>query len=131
MSVSCDDRLAIIDLVTRYNHAFDTLDPEGWADTFTDDGEFVGDLGNPKGRSALIDHVRRFSTEPDFAAFRNGQHWVTNYVIDVSGDEATMSANYLYLISGEDGPSIAMMGSYRDDLKRSGGAWRFVRRVAS
>lgn len=131
MAVDDRDRWEILDLITRYNVAFDTLDAVAWADTFTDDGEFVGDLGNPKGRDALIAHVERFATEADFAPFRHGQHWVTNQQIDVQGETATMTASYLYIVPGDDGPRIAMMGGYRDDLRRTPDGWRFVRRLSS
>ena len=35
MSLTAEDRMQMIELVARYNHAIDSRDGEAWADTFT------------------------------------------------------------------------------------------------
>ena len=40
MPLSVEDRLAIQELIARYNHAIDGGDPDGWAATFAPDGTF-------------------------------------------------------------------------------------------
>ena len=40
MPLTAGDRMEMIELVARYNHAIDSRDAEAWADTFTEDGRF-------------------------------------------------------------------------------------------
>ena len=40
-----EDRLEILNLIASYSHAADRLDPEAYADCFTEDGAFVGRVG--------------------------------------------------------------------------------------
>ena len=40
-----EDRLEILNLIASYSHAADGLDPEAYADCFTEDGAFVGLVG--------------------------------------------------------------------------------------
>ena len=53
-NLTLQDRLEIADLYTRYNTTIDGGDADGWADTFTADGEFAGQF---KGRDALVGFV--------------------------------------------------------------------------
>jgi hypothetical protein len=52
MPLSTEDRLAILDLVARYNTTWDLGVPDGaarWASTFTDDGVFEIEVHGPEG----------------------------------------------------------------------------------
>jgi hypothetical protein len=40
-TITAEDRLAIAELLARYNHAIDHFEAEAWAALFTQDGELV------------------------------------------------------------------------------------------
>ena len=55
MPLTAEDRMEMIELVGRYNHAIDRRDAEAWADTFTEDGRFHAPPNHDiRGREALI-----------------------------------------------------------------------------
>ncbi len=78
MAISVEDRQAILELVARYNQAFDYGDTDAWVKTFTPDGIFADSGGfSVQGTEEL----RAFATErtPGSVASR---HWNTSHVIE-------------------------------------------------
>ncbi len=82
MALTTEDRLDILDLSARYNHAIDYGDAEGWADCFLPDGAF-GSTWQTRfaGRAALVDFARQAA-----AADTKSLHWTTNWVIEGDGE---------------------------------------------
>ena len=116
MPTTSEDRDEILQLLYRYNHAIDSGDAEGWADTWTDDGVF--DTGGPPitGRAGLV----------EFAAGVHGiRHIAANPVIDIDGDAARVMA-YVVVVQGN---TILVIGTTRDDVVRTPAGWRLARRV--
>jgi hypothetical protein len=127
MGLSVEDRVAIMELVSRYNFSIDHFEAEAWADTFAEDGMLIaGGTERAKGRANLIEYVakRRHAGEPRL------RHWVSNFLID--GDAAKAKLK-LYVMAfniakGLEAPYV--MGEYDDDLEKIGSAWKFkVRRM--
>jgi uncharacterized protein (TIGR02246 family) len=118
------DHLAIRELTARYNRAFDDVDAEAWADTFTPDG--VMEYGGPpiSGRDDLVAMSR--------ATGYGYVHVTTDPVIVVDGDRATQSCTLVVATrSKERGPvGVAMTGRYEDELVRTPDGWRLARRRA-
>ena len=111
-----EDRDEILQLLYRYNHAIDSGDAEGWADTFTPDAVFDAAGRVMSGREELV----------TFAASVHGsRHVVANPVIDVAGDTATVRA-YILLAHGT---PVSVAGTYADELVRTHDGWRFAKRV--
>ena len=122
MPLSTDDRLEILELAARYSHAVDHGDAEAYAGTFTDDGVFAAGGGEPvTGRAALAQTVT--ARPSDFVM----RHFTSNPVIEGDGDSATMQLYIEVKVLG-DQPRTLLLGRYRDQLRRVGGAWRFARR---
>lgn len=121
MALTSEDRLAIMELVARYNHAYDGGDAEAWAATFTEDGVFQSRGRRTQGREAL---VRRVEDRAERIATFKPRHLNNNFVIEGDGDSATLTCHVL-LMSGSD---VAAVGSYEDVLRRVDGAWRFTHR---
>lgn len=117
------DRIAIRELTARYNHAFDDVDPDAWAGTFTADGELVVHEGRTtRGHDALRALVER--------AGYGFVHITTDAVIDVAGDEARQVCTVLTAKRTRE-PKTATFsstGRYRDELVRTSDGWRFRRR---
>ncbi|MFN0026300.1 MAG: nuclear transport factor 2 family protein [Acidimicrobiales bacterium] len=129
MTLSTADRFEIHELVARYNKAIDTGDATGWADTFAEDGEFVGLVGTFKGRDQLEGFVREYVTNPEFAEWAASQHWTTNLVIDGDGERAELFAHVMMVHPEADGGRIVLVGWYEDRLARIDGRWRFTQRI--
>jgi uncharacterized protein (TIGR02246 family) len=129
VTLSTDDKVEIRELVSLYNKAMDTADPDGWVATFTSDGEFVGVTGTFCGTAALRAFAVRHATEEAYAEYAAAQHWVTNLVIEGSGDNATMFSHLMMVKPDGDRGSIILLGHYDDTLRRVDGQWRFARRV--
>ncbi|MPZ99950.1 MAG: nuclear transport factor 2 family protein [Dehalococcoidia bacterium] len=123
MTLSADDRLAILDLAARYNHAIDGGDASGWASTFTSDGIFVS-REEVTGTDALVAFARNFAQN-----LPGARHWTNNHVIEGDGDAATHSC-YLQLlnVAAEGGARVISTGTYRDQLTKVDGSWKFSRR---
>ena len=124
MGLSAADRIEILDLMARYNHAIDASDGPAWAATFVEDGLFEGSVGVPvRGRRAL----------EEFAASglqRRGEvrHLTNNVLIEGHGDDATLTAYLMMLRVGNGLPELVRTGVYRDTLRRVDGRWKFAHR---
>lgn len=121
------DRLDILDLTARYNHAIDSGDGESWAQTFTPDGIFRSARGDIVGRADLA----KFATDWFAGSEDTRRHWVCNQVVEVDGDTATQRA-YLQLVRSGSEPTILSTARYEDQLTRGADGWLFtVRHVMS
>ena len=110
-----EDRDEILQLLYRYNHAIDSGDAEGWADTFTEDGSLDAAGQLISGREGLVEFA---------SSVRGLRHLVANPVVDISGDAATVRAYLLVFM----GTAPAMIGTYEDEVVRTPAGWRFAKR---
>lgn len=80
------DRLELQDLVSRYSHIIDQGDYDNLVDVFTRDGwiDYTA-MGGVKGK---LEDIVTFLKNV-IPGFSNTQHMVSNYLFDISGDEAT------------------------------------------
>jgi ketosteroid isomerase-like protein len=98
-----------------------------WVDLFTEDATFEYGSHHLVGKSAIRENVQ--------ALLRNdrGKHLCVNSIIDVSGDTASVSSDFLKVNpiddgSGATGYGIGTMGRYEDQFVRQGGAWKIAKR---
>lgn len=119
MPLTIEDRVAIQDLVARYNHAIDLGAAEDWAATFTSDGTFESRGEVHAGADALLAFARGFKER-----MAGARHWNNNLLIEGDGDEARATC-YLQLWRGGE---LISKGTYVDTLRRLDGAWRFTSR---
>ena len=123
------DRLEIQELLVRYSHTIDSRDWDAFMEVFTPDAIIdYTEMGGPRGDLAS---TRAFlqSTMPLFSSY---QHLLTNFVIDITGDEAqarTTCINPMVLDRPDDGPHVFFCGLwYRDRLVRTPAGWRIADR---
>lgn len=123
MPLTSDDRLAILDLAARYNHAIDGADIDTWIACWTPDAHF-----EPPGKAVFDgpDGLREFA-QGHIAQSPNTRHWNANQVIDGDGDTATMSC-YLNFFGVKGGPQLLAAGTYQDTLRKLDGDWLFATR---
>ena len=120
------DKLEILELAARYNHAIDFGNGEAWAGTFTEDGVFKGGGPGPvQGREALAAFVGGFAQN-----MAGARHWTNNHVIDGDGDSATHTC-YLNLIQTKDGAKSVVTARYNDEVVKVDGAWKFASRTVN
>jgi ketosteroid isomerase-like protein len=117
-----DDYEAIRQLTARYNRAFDERDATAWLACWMPDGRFEFlDRGTViAGHAALAETIRTVDN--------TGRHTVSDFVIEVRGDQATQSCHLCELGIDDGQPVVRRFGRYTDDLVRDDGTWRFAHR---
>jgi ketosteroid isomerase-like protein len=125
-----EDQDAIWRLFMTYKEHLDQRDFKAYASLFTDDAEWIGNLGKcigPKQIESMLEQTLEV-----FASDRErAHHLVMDPVIDVDGDSATAKSNWAFITRSEtDAPVFLMLGTYYDELRRTPHGWRFSRRVA-
>lgn len=131
-----EDRALIEDLQARYMFAFDFGDPEGYANTFAEDGVINFGSGDIVGREAIAEFIRegredrleaRASTEQGAPSV--GRHIISNIVVEVDGDQARSVAYWSHMSSDDTGyGTVDFFGHYEDELVKIDGDWYFSRR---
>jgi hypothetical protein len=111
-----EDRDEILQLMYLYNHTIDGGEAEQWAGTFTPDGVLDAAGTLMSGHDELVAFAKSVS---------GLRHVVTNPVVQVEGDSASGRA-YIVVYHGT---STMVVGTYKDELVRGEGGWRFAKRV--
>lgn len=126
-----EDREQIMGLFMEYRRCLDTKDFSGYAELFSENGEFVAGEMVARGQAeirALVDGMRgNLLTETT----GDDLHVVVNPSIEVDGDRARARSTWIYIVRTEgDTPDVCKVGHYDDLLVRQDGRWRFERRDA-
>jgi hypothetical protein len=134
MTLSIEDRLAILDLVATYNHALDHGTALEWVSTFVHDGTFSSENrssgGTEKGwvyegRDELKELYESVHARLGTKAVR---HWNNNHLIEVAGDTASHSCYYMGIVVDGGVPTAHHTGIYYDQLKKTDDGWKFTHR---
>ena len=121
-----EEKDAIRELLARYCFLFDGGHFEEWLDLFTEDGAFdLGSRGRYQGRPALRAFLKIVPLVDGRPLMR---HFVTNTIIKVAGDSATV-ASYVLVVRGGDAVAIGVAGRYEDTVVKIDGTWRFKERL--
>jgi hypothetical protein len=129
---SADDAVEILDLLGRYSFAADEGTPEDYADVFTDDGAFVGRVGQPDeirvaGRDALI----RFATgaakrKASGAGLGTRHHHASPTILELTDTTAHVRSYLMVTVAGANG----LTSIYDDRLVKTPDGWRIAERRA-
>ncbi|WP_432855007.1 nuclear transport factor 2 family protein [Amycolatopsis sp. CA-161197] len=126
--MSAEDRLAILELAARYWQTVDTGDLQGFADTFTPDGELENFTGVGKGRETLAQWLNDF--EP---ARLGNRHYTANHLITKIDFDTASVWSYLVVTSVEPPrqktPRVAALARFDDRVVRVDGEWFFAHRT--
>jgi ketosteroid isomerase-like protein len=112
--------------MAAYTHALDDGRTDDVVALFCPDGvcEMPG-----QGRHAGHEALRQAYAQ--WAPRRPQRHLVANTLVtDWDGDEARATSDVVFLLKGEHGWTVQLVGRYHDVLHREGDAWRFHSRVA-
>jgi hypothetical protein len=112
--------------IAAYTQALDDGRTDDIVTTFcTDGGCDIPGLGTHEGHDALREAYARVQPR------RPQRHVVVNTLVtDWDDHEATAISDVLYLLQGDAGWAIQLVGRYHDTLHHDEGTWRFHHRAA-
>ncbi len=112
--------------IAAYTQALDDGRTDAVVATFcTDGGCDIPGLGAYEGHDALRDAYAKWTPR------RPQRHLVLNTLVtDWNDREARAISDVVFLLNGESGWTIQLVGRYEDTLHRVDGTWRFHRRAA-
>jgi hypothetical protein len=114
-----DDRHELAVLVSRLGRWLDEKSPGDGRGLFTEDAEVHTPGGVAKGVDALVEQARRNHRVPT-------QHFITDPLIEVDGDQAAIGANLLVVFAREEGPRL-LGERYELKAARTADGWRLSR----
>jgi len=112
--------------IAAYTHALDDGRTDDVVATFCADGAVdIPGMGTHEGRDAL--HAAYTKWKPR----RPQRHLVANTLVtDWDATRASAVSDVIFLLQGEGGWAVQVVGRYHDTLHRVDGTWRFHRRTA-
>ena len=124
MTLTADDRLALLELDARDSHAVDANDGAAWAACFTEDGVFVPSTGHIaggvyRGREQLAALGSDPGREPPT------RHWTVNHLFTEHADHVDGTCHAMRVEIGGDEPVVAAPAVYHDEIVEEGGRWLF------
>ncbi len=114
-------------IIAAYTQALDDGRTDDVVATFCPDGvcEIPG-MGTHRGRDALRDAYSRWQP------VRPQRHLVVNTLVkEWNGHEATAISDVVFMLLGDSGWAIQLVGRYHDTLHHDDGTWRFHHRRAT
>src|ERR1700753_2484593 len=117
-----EDKDAIRELLARYCFLLDGYRLSEFAALFTADGEWISRNGTAKGPEAIERLLRGLVPEP--ARGKRRKHFTANIIVELAGDSATVISNFLVVRDSENGPVVAVAGTYDDTVVRTGEGWK-------
>jgi ketosteroid isomerase-like protein len=122
MTLTADDRLAILEVIARYNRLADERDVEGTVALYTDTGYIDGDFSTGVGPDGLrADLPGIFAMEGTLK-----RHISINHLIDGDGARATVRS-LLLVVEGETLPAVGATADITDELHKQDGRWLLAR----
>jgi hypothetical protein len=112
--------------LAAYTQALDDGRTDDIVATFCPDGVLtIPQMGTHEGHDALR------AAYAKWAPRRPQRHLVVNTLVtDWDDHEATAVSDVIFLLQGDDGWAIQLVGRYHDTLHHDDGTWRFHRRAA-
>ena len=125
-ALSFEDKFAVMELITRYNHAVDGGNPDGVAACFLEDGKFEGISGR------FVGHTELRKLGMTVTPARLPRHIVSNILIELSPNEkdvAHIKSHLFYYEVTPKGFYFKTSGIYTDVVVRRNGQWKFRSRL--
>ena len=125
MSLTTDDRLAILDVITRADDAASRRNAEAYVALFSPDAVLDGAQGNHSGRDEF-----RASVQPIWAAEGPATlHLTLNPIVEPGpGPGQAITRSVLLIIDPGPPPAIRTAANITQDLQYSEGTWHITRR---
>jgi ketosteroid isomerase-like protein len=124
MASALEEKDAIRELLAEYCFRLDGADYDGMAGLFAEDGTWDTAFGKATGRTAIAGLARDIRARAGDNRPR-AIHLVTNIVIALDRDTATVRSNWTVVQNDPSGPKIGSGGGYADQMVKEGGRWLF------
>lgn len=125
-----EDRETIRELLVTYGRLLDDKDLRGYSNLFAEDGVWEGGIGSATGPTEIYGMLDRVYGQLAPDAYGNDYHIMSDFVIDVDGEEATAWSRWTWIVEGDDGkPAVQRSGHYEDTLVKAEGEWKFRHRL--
>ncbi len=115
-----DDESAIRRLLVEYCQYIDDGRFDAWIDLFSDQVVFVVMGMRKRGRDEVRDFI-----EPSQQADARGKHMMSEPLIHVDGDTATVTVDFVWVSKAGE---VGQAGRYHDTVTREPDRWRFATR---
>ena len=125
------DESAVRNVVARLAMLADEGDLEEYVDLFTDDARWDMPGSAIQGRENLLAGAIERRASGNVGPGSNTRHVITTQAVAVDGDEAFSDAYWQFWVNTATAPSIALFGTYRDRLVRTGVDWKLAQRTIS
>lgn len=112
--------VAVRGLLAAYCQTLDDGRFDDWVELFTEDCRFVVMGTRTRGR-----HELRALIEPNQTAELRGKHMISEPLIDLDGDAATVATDFMFISKTN---QILKAGRYHDVLRRHRDIWRIAGR---
>lgn len=121
------DRDEVFDLTVRYATAIDSRQYELLSTVFTEDADLnYGEVGQWKSAADIIEFM-----DLAHAGAANTLHRMSNQVIEIDNDTASVRTYVDALILAADGSGVNAIGFYDDAAVRTPDGWRISKRTFS
>jgi 3-phenylpropionate/cinnamic acid dioxygenase small subunit len=124
MPSAVEEKDAIREVLAEYCFRLDDGRFDEMAALFTEGGTWDTAFGKATGRSAIAELARNLRARVVEPRPR-GVHLVTNIVIALEGERATVRSNWMVMQNSPEGPRIGSGGAYDDEIVKEGGRWLF------
>jgi 3-phenylpropionate/cinnamic acid dioxygenase small subunit len=124
MPTAAEEKDAIREVLAEYCFRLDDGRFDEMAALFTEGGTWETAFGTATGRQAIAELARSLRTrvaEPRPRAV----HLVTNIVITLDGERATIRSNWMVMQNSPEGPRIGSGGAYNDEMVKEDAVWLF------
>jgi ketosteroid isomerase-like protein len=113
----------IRNLIATHAHLRDDGQLDEWPKNFLPDAHFTAKGVDRSGREAIKEHLNNLY----LSGGKGGRHFVGSSVIDLAGDSASATTDFVFVGPGEAGVfAVRALGRYHDRFEKTGeGAWRF------
>ena len=124
MTLTAEDRLDILEVVTLADNCATTRDVDAYVGLFTEDATMTGAMGAATGRDALRRAVSTvWAGEPATTL-----HVTLNPTIDDSDEEPSVTSIMLMVI-GDQAPRLLGWASVRQVVRRTAEGWKIASRA--
>ena len=134
--LTMEERIDLLDLISRYSHTWDGRKNAEWVDLFTDDAvikaSFRGQLAwSHDSKEARANFIETFYADAPKAGILQTRHFQTNTMFAKQPD-GTVHADTMFAVTfqfkGQPAPSLTNTGIYRDRFKKTKDGWKFTLR---
>ena len=124
MAILLEEKDAIREVLAEYCFRLDDGRFAEMAALFTEDGIWDTAFGKATGRAGIAGLARDIRARAGDNRPR-AIHLVTNIVVALNGDTATVRSNWTVVQNSPSGPKIGSGGGYADEMVKQNGRWLF------